>query len=114
MKPFDLEAAKRGEPIVTRDGRKAKFVAHVPECDSLSRVYAFVEGDKAVNAYNEAGEYIPSGRALCDLFMAPRKRTVYVNIYRHSYARWHATEEIARQFAEYKSLAIAIPIEIEE
>lgn len=28
MKPFDLEAAKRGEPIITRDGVEAHFVAH--------------------------------------------------------------------------------------
>ena len=27
MKPFDLEAAKRGEPIITRDGVEAHFVA---------------------------------------------------------------------------------------
>ena len=31
MKPFDLEAAKAGAPIVTRDGRSAKFIAHVAE-----------------------------------------------------------------------------------
>ena len=31
MKPFNLEAAKRGEPIVTRDGREAKLIAYVPE-----------------------------------------------------------------------------------
>ena len=27
MKPFDLEAAKRGEPIITRDGVEAHFIA---------------------------------------------------------------------------------------
>lgn len=113
MKPFDLEAAKRGELIVTRNGRNAKFVAHVPECDSLSRVYAFIEGNKVVNAYNEAGEYIPGGGALCDLFMASRKRTVYMNIYTLGHACWHGDEEVARRKAK-NALVTAMPIEIEE
>ena len=44
MKPFDLEAAKRGEPIVTRDGRKAKFIAHVPEAKHYQKIVLLMEG----------------------------------------------------------------------
>ena len=44
MKPFDLEAAMSGEPIVTRDGRKAKFVVHVPEAKNDQQVVLLVEG----------------------------------------------------------------------
>ena len=39
MKPFDLEAAKRGEPIVTRGGEAAKFIAHVPDADKIGRAH---------------------------------------------------------------------------
>lgn len=38
MKPFDLEAAKRGEPICHSDGSLCKFVAYVPEAHKEQRV----------------------------------------------------------------------------
>ena len=28
MKPFNLERAKAGDPVITRDGRKARFLYH--------------------------------------------------------------------------------------
>lgn len=34
-RPFDLEKAKAGAPLVTRDGRAAKFIAHVPEVEGV-------------------------------------------------------------------------------
>lgn len=37
MKPFDLEAAKRGEPIISRNGNVVEFVARVPVCGKDSR-----------------------------------------------------------------------------
>lgn len=42
--PFSLEKALAGHPLVTRDGRRVKFVAHVPECDNGYRVLAYCEG----------------------------------------------------------------------
>jgi len=53
MKPFDLEAAKRGEPIVCRDGTPAKFVAHVPEKIGEDTVLVLMRG--AVHTYYENG-----------------------------------------------------------
>ena len=38
MKPFDLEAAKRGDPIQAEDGRKLEFVAYVPGAHAGYRV----------------------------------------------------------------------------
>ena len=38
MKPFNLEAAKAGAPLVTRDGRPAKFIAHVAEAHPSQRL----------------------------------------------------------------------------
>lgn len=70
MKPFDLEAAKRGEPIVTRDGRKAKFVAHVPEAYEAYSVIVFIEGNPATVSYSTRGTYTKEDHE-CDLFMAP-------------------------------------------
>ena len=81
MKPFDLEAAKRGEPLVTRDGRKARFIGHVPEALSGFRVVVFLEGDGEASDYLESGAYYEDDPSEHDLFMAPKKRTVWVNIY---------------------------------
>ena len=46
MKPFDLEAAKAGAPIVTRDGRPAKFIAHVAEAHPSQRLLVLIDGDE--------------------------------------------------------------------
>lgn len=82
MKPFNLEAAKRGEPIQTRDGRPAKFIAHVPESlDEYSRVVALVDGC-LVRTSSDGGLYSPSGPSPCDLFMAPRTRKGWIVLWK--------------------------------
>ena len=42
-KPFNLEAAKRGEPLITRGGDKARFVAHVPEACAECRLICLIQ-----------------------------------------------------------------------
>lgn len=72
MKPFDLEAAKRGEPLVLRDGRKVRFVAHVPDAHAIQRVIVVTESG-GILAYNDKNGM---ARLNCvadgsDLLMAP-------------------------------------------
>ena len=43
MKPFNLDAAKNGDPIITLDGRVAHFIAHVPEAGRGQQVVCRVE-----------------------------------------------------------------------
>lgn len=66
--PFDLEAAQRGEPLITRNGRKAKFVAYVPEVED-EKVVALIGGDIAT--FYENGSYHRNFEHRLDLFMAP-------------------------------------------
>lgn len=117
---FDLARAMAGEPIVTRDGRKARFVAHVPELTSKgARVLVLVSGDDHVSYYWETGFYEQHEQSEYDLFMAPKpKRTVWVNV-------WclggdvgggvHASKENAILTAENNGeyVHIAMPIEID-
>jgi len=120
MKPFNLEEAKAGKPLVTRDGRDAKFIAHVPESVDSSRVVIFL-GNEIYVSYEDGSTYSKdeSGR---DLFMKTVKKTVYVNMWRNDdfSSSWgeSETEEIAKIVAGRmlgkKIFAIAIPIEIEE
>ena len=115
MKPFDLEAAKRGEPIVTRDGRPVRFVAHVPEAELSERVVVFATGNIGPTTHGENGAFLRNGPTDNDLFMTPRTRTVYVNIHPHGRAYWHNTEEIASAAIGVKAaIATAVPVEIED
>lgn len=83
MKPFDLEAAKRGEPIQTRDGRPVKFIAHVPEAEEPLRVIVLTESSPGFRHEDGAVHYSMGNGA--DLFMSSRKRTMWVNLL-HPYA----------------------------
>lgn len=124
MKKFDLQAAKSGAPIVTRDGREAKFIAHVPEIDEDKRLLILINGDSHLTSYHETGVG-PSFFKGWDLFMKPQKRTVWVNIYKEQHAitavgpaissRVYAREIDAKHAgtSEY-CLAMAIAVEIEE
>lgn len=82
MKPFDLEKAKSGHPLITRDGRKAKFITHVPECREYEQVIVKCEGRDICTGYNIYGCFMLT---TCghpnDLFLAAEKKTGWVNIY---------------------------------
>jgi len=98
MKPFDLEAAKRGDPIVCRDGTPAKFIAHVPEAhEACSRLVVLAGGE--VFVLRENGTFwVDDSPHDFDLFMAPKKRTVWVNFYEVTNTAKHfSTEEEAEQ-----------------
>ena len=122
MKPFNLAAAKNGAPIITRDGRPAKFIGHFPENVEDERV-AFVCGGQ-VKAATEQGKFWSDGPASeHDLFMATTTRQGWVPLYRSCppdkfLARTgnvYATKEQAEQIGS-QSLAFiqAVPISWEE
>lgn len=67
-KLFDLEAAKRGEPILF-DGEPATFVAYLPDNEPAYRVILSCSGQ--VHAFTEDGRYCEAGESR--LTMAPRK-----------------------------------------
>jgi len=114
MKPFDLEAAKRGEPIVCRDGTPAKFIAHVPEACPAYRVVVLV--DDLVAAKCADGRHWPDSDSDNDIFMAPKKRTVWINAYWNGATVFSfGTEEDADKAAGSGRVGgKAWPLEIEE
>lgn len=82
LKEFDLEAAKAGKPVCTRDGRKARII-----CFDLNNknfpIVAIINCDTEENAY----QYDIDG--VCDehdnnlnLMMSPEKKEGWVNIYK--------------------------------
>lgn len=83
MKPFDLEAAKRGEPIINRQGVEARFLGHVAENEEFERIAVAAGG--TIYGCSETGLFARYDPETClDLFMAPKpkvKREGWVNIY---------------------------------
>lgn len=120
MKPFNLEAAKAGAPIVSRDGEQMKFIAHVPEACESHRVVVVSSTDGAVGLFYENGAYYSEGQTSSDdLCMAPQKRTVWVNFYNSEFgpaATYFITEEKADRGDQQSSQRIggkAYPVEID-
>lgn len=113
--PFSLEAAKRGDPLVTRDGRKARFVAYEPELKN-ARVLYMMEGQ--LLGAGEDGK--STDLTKLDLFLAPKpKRTVWVNVNKRPNNTYEAYAYGAKEDAEllkanYPRMATAVPIQIDD
>lgn len=85
LRPFDLEQAKAGAKVVTRDGRPARIVCWDGEARSGDAIYPLV-ALIGIGRYQSAALYSDGGTALSsppslDLFMAPtpvkRWRVIY-------------------------------------
>ena len=114
-RPFDLEAAKRGEPLVTRDGRRVEFVAYVPDAGA-HKVIAFLPDEKAVTTFTDTGRYCAGYEDSCrDLFMGTKpKRTVWVNFHeKNNMAIWYTSEDLAKSSADSQAVAVAVPVQID-
>lgn len=84
MKPFDLEQAKAGAPVQTRDGHAARIICFDRKGNNLP-VVALVtdpDGEEYTRVYPSNGGYLLTQESDLDLFMAPVKREGWVNIYR--------------------------------
>ena len=97
MKPFDLEAAKAGKPVCTRDGRKARII-----CFDLNNknfpIVAIINCDTEENAY----QYDIDG--ICDehdnnlnLMMSPEKKEGWIIIHKEAIYDKETAEKIARE-----------------
>ena len=85
LKPFDIEAAKAGKPVYTRDGRKARIICFDSKNDPQRPIIALVENNSNELLY----EYTIKGKdrfshinttGTSDLMMLPEKKEGWVNI----------------------------------
>lgn len=83
LKPFDLEAAKAGKPVCTRDGRKARIIS----CSLRNKnfpIAAIIE-DEEENVYQfEANGVCDEHDENLDLMMLPEKKEGWVNVSKFS------------------------------
>ena len=97
LKPFDIQKAKEGKPVCTRDGRKARIIAFDRKLFYRKVSYpilALVEcsdGKDDVCAYNEKGKVLIEDGAEYkdDLMMLPEKKSGWVNVYYDNDASSH-------------------------
>lgn len=90
LKPFDLQKAKLGKPVCTRDGRKARIICFDRRLFYKNVSYpilALVEcsdGEDDVCGYNEKGKVLIEDGAEYkdDLMMLPEKKEGWVNVYK--------------------------------
>lgn len=88
---FDIERIKAGDPVVTRDGRKARYIGSyngklykhvfiVPEADGTEVYLPVTDAGSPDHSY-----YIVGRVLMNDLFMAPTEKEGWINIYRGGY-----------------------------
>ena len=82
MKPFNLEKAKQGAEVITRDGRKVKILTFSRRNNDYPIVALVDYGEEeAIHMYTTEGYYFKTKeRSKNDLMMASSK--VYMNVYR--------------------------------
>ena len=85
LKPFDIQKAREGKPVCTRDGRKARIICFDRRGDKYP-IVALLEGcneehsEVAVTFTNE-GLYEIGEKNSNDLMMLPEKKEGWVNVY---------------------------------
>lgn len=83
MKEFDLEKAKAGHPVCTRDGYEARILCF--DREGQHPIVALVKdaGNETIFSYDNMGRYSNDGReCLCDLFMKSAKQKRWINLYK--------------------------------
>lgn len=102
MKPFDLEKALAGEPVVTRDGREVTQVTKFDLIDDVYMIHAVIYGD--LESFTLNGEYSKGKESELDLFMAPKKLSGFINVYADS-ANIYKTKDEADEKSAYDRTA---------
>lgn len=85
MKPFDLEKAKAGAPLCTREGFRARIICFDADNDRFP-IVALLKGDNGKEypvSFTKEGRFsdgeADSGK---DLFMVGEKKEGWINIYK--------------------------------
>ena len=101
MKPFNLEQAKAGAPVCTRDGQPARIVCYDLKGYKNYPILALIEntvGAESTISYALNGHQSLDSETGIDLMMASVKREGWVNLY-----TCHSGATVTDQCALYQS-----------
>lgn len=125
LKEFNLEAAKAGKPVCTRDGRKARIICFDRKFYQNGYNYPIVamvndNDNELVHTYTQDGLLVGNAECELDLMMIPEKKERWVNVYRkehNDYCKgiFQTKEEAVNAISEVGRKHIAtVKIECEE
>ena len=85
LKPFDLEKAKAGKPVCTRDGRKARIICFDLKGRNhlIAAAVLGLNGIEGIETYLKNGAYRKDMESGIDLMMLPEKKEGWVNVFNH-------------------------------
>lgn len=122
LKPFDLEAAKKGKPVRTRDGSKARIICFDKK-GVIAPIIALIEdedGDEGTYFFHQDGRVYDDRDNDYDLMMLFEKKEGWVNVY-NDYGTYHSTyiyktekEAISQAGTLAKNYVATVKIEWEE
>lgn len=110
MKEFNLEEAKAGKPVCTRDGKPVRIICF----DRKDQYNTFpivalvlkLDGNEVFHSYTNNGKFMEdTSTSDLDLMMAGKKHEGWVNIYREGYSG-----DTKVSFAHYSSKEAAIEV----
>lgn len=87
LKPFDIQKAKEGKPVCTRDGRKARIICFDAKRKDEKSIIALIPSKdypefEDLIAYPNDGNYYGGHENDGDLMLLPEKKEGWVNVYR--------------------------------
>ena len=85
LKPFDIQKAREGKPVCTRDGRKARIICF--DRNDNTPIVALIESVNHVEilqCYYNDGKVYHEVVSNYDLMMLPEKKEGWVNVYKDS------------------------------
>lgn len=119
LKPFDIQKAREGKPVCTRNGHKARIICFDRRLFYKNVSYpilALVErsdGEDDVCGYNEKGKVLIEDGAEYkdDLMMLPEKKEGWVNVYKNNI---YKTKEEAFNRRDKENYLMTIKVDWEE
>ena len=88
LKPFDIQKAREGKPVCTRDGRKVRIICFDLKGAEYPIVAAVETHDclaESISAYDKNGKFDHDKENNNDLMMLPEKKEGWMNIYNNGY-----------------------------
>ena len=120
LKPFDIQKAREGKPVCTRDGRKARIICFDAKCHlPIIALATDTEGNETLISYNSNGRFTNLNETGFDLMMLPEKKEGWVNVYRdfnvvHAKNVFDTKQEALENISNGENCIATVRIEWEE
>ena len=85
LRPFNLEEAKAGKPVCTRDGRSVRIICFDKKddkCPIVALIPYYEPDGEVIVTYTNEGFYLTGGKHPSDLMMLTEKYEGWMNIYK--------------------------------